>query len=96
MRWAGAWNCVSCVRTDGVQRRRDRYLYPRDRSARPECPARYAAGKRLGSSAAAHLDRIPDADLRLFAQIELAAALAGLPELQGTLREQRARARNRA
>jgi hypothetical protein len=44
------------------------------------------AGKRLGRDAAVYLDRIPDADLRLFAQIELAAALAGLPELQGIQR----------
>jgi len=51
----------------------------------------YAAGKRLGPEAAAFLDRIPDEDLRLFAQIELAAALAGLPELQGTQRGVRSR-----
>jgi hypothetical protein len=43
----------------------------------------YAAGKRLGPDAAIYLDRIPDPDLRLFAQIEFAAALAGLPELRG-------------
>ncbi len=30
-----------------------------------------------------HLDRIPDPDLRLFAHIELCAALAGLPQLGG-------------
>ena len=47
----------------------------------------YRAGKRLGRDAAVYLDRIPDDDLRLFAQIEFAAALAGLPELQGTQRE---------
>jgi hypothetical protein len=47
----------------------------------------YKAGKRLGADAAIYLDRIPDGDLRLFAQIELAAALAGLPELQGVQRE---------
>jgi hypothetical protein len=51
----------------------------------------YSAGNRLGQDAAVYLDRIPDADLRLFAQIELAAALAGLPELRGTQREYRAR-----
>jgi hypothetical protein len=51
----------------------------------------FKAGKRLGSAAAVYLDRIPDADLRLFAQIELAAALAGLPEFQGTLRPKRPR-----
>jgi hypothetical protein len=49
----------------------------------------YRAGKRLGRDAAVYLDRIPDDDLRLFAQIEFAAALAGLPELQGTQREYR-------
>jgi len=46
----------------------------------------HSAGKRLGRDAAVYLDRIPDADLRLFAQIELTAALAGLPELQGIRR----------
>jgi len=46
----------------------------------------YSAGKRLGREAAVYLDRIPDDDLRLFAQIELVAALAGLPELQGIQR----------
>ena len=44
----------------------------------------YHAGKRLGDDAAVYLDRIPDPDLRLFAQIELVAALAGLPEYHGT------------
>jgi hypothetical protein len=43
----------------------------------------YGAGKRLGSDAAAYLKRVPDDDLRMFARIELAAALAGLPELPG-------------
>ena len=51
----------------------------------------YSAGKRLGREAAVYLDRIPEADLRLFAQIELAAGLAGLPELRGTQREYRPR-----
>jgi hypothetical protein len=51
----------------------------------------YKAGKRLGADAAVYLDLIPDTDLRLFAQIELAAALAGLPELQGVQREFRPR-----
>jgi hypothetical protein len=46
----------------------------------------HSAGKRLGGDAAVYLDRIPDADLRLFAQIELAAALVGLPELLGIQR----------
>jgi hypothetical protein len=49
----------------------------------------YSAGKRLGPEAVILLDRIPDDDLRLFAQIELAAALAGLPELPETWRKQR-------
>ena len=54
----------------------------------------YRAGTRLGrEAAAAYLDRIPHADLRMFAQIELAAALAGLPELQGVEREYRAAVR---
>lgn len=44
----------------------------------------YGAGKRLGSDAAAYLKRVPDDDLRLFARIELAAALAGLPEMPGS------------
>ena len=43
----------------------------------------YEAGRTLGPAAAVYLDRIPDPDLRLLAGIELAAALAGLPELRG-------------
>ena len=46
----------------------------------------YRAGKRLGADAAVYLERIPDRDVRLFAQIELAAALAGLPEIQSVQR----------
>jgi hypothetical protein len=49
----------------------------------------YAAGKRLGADANRYLARIDDPDLRLFAQIELAAALAGLPEFRGIQREYR-------
>jgi hypothetical protein len=49
----------------------------------------YSAGKRVGPEAVILLDRIPDDDLRLFVQIELAAALAGLPELPETWRNQR-------
>ena len=49
----------------------------------------YSAGKRLGPEAGILLDRIPDDDLRLFAQIELAAALAGLPELSETWEQRR-------
>jgi hypothetical protein len=37
----------------------------------------YQAGKRLGSEAAGLLEQIPDGNARLFAAIELAAALAG-------------------
>ena len=44
----------------------------------------FKAGQHEGHAAARHLDRIPNADLRLFAQIELAAALAGLPQLGGS------------
>ena len=49
----------------------------------------YRAGKRLGEDAARYLVRIGDADLRLLAQIELAAALAGLPEFAGIQMEYR-------
>jgi hypothetical protein len=49
----------------------------------------YSAGKRIGPEANLLLDRIPDEDLRLFARIELAAALAGLPELPEIQRTQR-------
>jgi hypothetical protein len=51
----------------------------------------HRAGQRLGWDAAVYLERIPDGDIRLFAEIELAAAMAGLPELQGTQREYRPR-----
>ena len=53
--------------------------------------ALYGAGKRLGPDAATLLDRIPDDDLRLFAQIELAAALANLPASRETSMKQRRR-----
>jgi hypothetical protein len=43
----------------------------------------FKAGQHQGPAAAKHLDRIPDPDLRLFAQIELCAAIAGLPQLGG-------------
>ena len=49
----------------------------------------YKAGKQVGENAAVYLEAIPDADVRLFAQIELAAALAGLPEFPGVQREHR-------
>jgi uncharacterized protein (TIGR03435 family) len=43
----------------------------------------YKAGQHEGVAAARYLDRIPDPALRLFAQIELAAAVAGLPPIGG-------------
>ncbi len=39
----------------------------------------YQAGRRLGPEAIKLLERIPDDDIRLFANIELAAGLAGVP-----------------
>jgi hypothetical protein len=53
----------------------------------------YRAGKRLGRDASAYLERVPDDDLRLFAHIELTAALAGLPQFREIQREYRPRAR---
>lgn len=44
----------------------------------------FKAGQHQGATAAKHLDRIPDPDLRLFAQIELCAAMAGLPQIGHT------------
>jgi hypothetical protein len=41
----------------------------------------YDMGKALGEAAEPKLDSVPDAELRLFAQIELAAALCSFPEL---------------
>jgi uncharacterized protein (TIGR03435 family) len=43
----------------------------------------FKAGQHEGRAAVRHLERIPDPALRLFAQIELAAALAGLPQIGG-------------
>lgn len=43
----------------------------------------FKAGQHQGVPAAGYLDRIHDPDLRLFAQIELCAAIAGLPQLSG-------------
>jgi hypothetical protein len=37
----------------------------------------FKAGKHLGAAALKHLERIPDADIRLLAQIELCAGMAG-------------------
>jgi hypothetical protein len=39
-------------------------------------------GKILGEVAEGQLDKVPDAELRLFAQIEFAAGLCGLPEMK--------------
>jgi uncharacterized protein (TIGR03435 family) len=55
----------------------------------------YKAGAHEGPAAARHLERIPDPALRLFAQIELAAALAGLPQLGSRTLRRGARARRR-
>jgi hypothetical protein len=41
----------------------------------------YRAGRKLGAEAATLLDEIPQPDIRLLAQIELSAALVGLPEM---------------
>lgn len=46
--------------------------------------ALYLAGKKHGRQAVAYLDRIPDPGLKMLAQIELAAALSGLPQFSGT------------
>jgi uncharacterized protein (TIGR03435 family) len=43
----------------------------------------YKAGQHEGRAAVRHLERIPHPALRLFALIELAAALAGLPQIGG-------------
>jgi hypothetical protein len=51
--------------------------------------AMYRSGKRHGWEAAGNLDRIPDPDLRLLAEIEFIAALAGLPAYRGILRTYR-------
>jgi hypothetical protein len=53
----------------------------------------FKAGQHQGVAAAKHLDRIPDPDLRLFAQIELCAALAGLQQLGGLTTQQRSKPR---
>ncbi len=50
----------------------------------------YQAGQRLGTDAAKLLEQIPDDDIRLFASIELAAALAGVPG-PGTIQMKQAR-----
>lgn len=48
----------------------------------------YAAGQYAVEDGARLLDRIPDAALRLFAQIEFAAGIAGLPQIGGITRDQ--------
>jgi hypothetical protein len=45
----------------------------------------FKAGQHLGLAAVKYLDRVPDVDLRLFAQIELCAAIAGLRQISGTI-----------
>jgi hypothetical protein len=48
----------------------------------------YAAGRYDGESGARLLDRIPDAVLRLFAEIEFAAGMARVPQIGSITREQ--------
>ena len=48
----------------------------------------YAAGRYDGESGARLLDRIPDVVVRLFAEIEFAAGIAGLPQIGSITREQ--------
>lgn len=48
----------------------------------------YAAGQYDRDSGARLLERIPDAGLRLFAQIEFAAGIAGVAQIGGITREQ--------
>lgn len=48
----------------------------------------YAAGRYDGESGARLLDRIPDVVLRLFAEIEFAAGIAGLAQIGSITREQ--------
>ena len=48
----------------------------------------YAAGRYDGAGGARLLDRIPDVVLRLFAEIEFAAGIAGLEQIGGITREQ--------
>jgi hypothetical protein len=51
----------------------------------------YAAGKKLEAKATDYLESVPDDDLRLFAGIELASALAGVAELWTTTQSHRGR-----
>jgi hypothetical protein len=50
------------------------------------CSVLYQAGRRLGDAGSSYLEQIADPDQRLLARIELAAAVAGLPEFQQTER----------
>jgi hypothetical protein len=43
----------------------------------------YRAAISRGREAGVYLDRIPDPEVRLLAEIEFIAALAGLPEISG-------------
>jgi hypothetical protein len=75
----------------------DRYARDSDRANPNETPKEcwpstwefrnilFKAGQHQGVLAAKHLDRIPDPDLRIFAQIELCAAVEGLPQNGGTI-----------
>jgi hypothetical protein len=45
----------------------------------------FKAGQTQGLAGEKYLDRIPDPDLRLFAQIELCAAIKGLPQMGGCI-----------
>jgi hypothetical protein len=67
-------------------------LDPKDRNTAPkECwpSARvfryilFEAGRHRGLEASRYLDRVPDRDLQLFAQIELCAAIHALPQFAG-------------
>lgn len=51
----------------------------------------YAAGRKLGTKATDYLELVPDDDLRLFARIEVASALAGVAELWTTSQVHRQR-----
>jgi hypothetical protein len=75
----------------------DRYARDSDRENPNEAPKEcwpsawefrnilFKAGQHQGVAAEKHLDRIPDPDLRLFAQIELCAAVEGLPQIGGSI-----------
>ena len=56
----------------------------------------FQSGKRLGEDAVRYLEFVGDSDVRLFAEIEWLAALAGLPEFQSIQREYRPPSKNPA